>query len=224
MNMATAANDVYFFTEEVLGLDLMDFHRNWLYNFTHYHRNVTICSRDHGKTNPRWITRCPLPLLSRSLAQETSQQETPYLPGESGEPHWLLEDRRTIANRHRPRGLFPADKDYSGWAKRGAEGNCFSLSRRRPSGRICRHKFRTKIHQRQKTNLHHRLQKNMNPYIRKIYRSFSQVFRLAQEAVQGSPSLVALWPIFADSLHQNDPTEPLQLPVHHRTVVLTDYL
>ena len=48
MNMAASANDVYFFTEEVLTLELKNFHREWLYNFQNYHRNVVICSRDHG--------------------------------------------------------------------------------------------------------------------------------------------------------------------------------
>lgn len=62
MNIATSANDVYFFTEEILNLDLEHFHRQWLYDFQHYHRNVVICARDHGKSTigslafPLWVT------------------------------------------------------------------------------------------------------------------------------------------------------------------------
>ena len=62
MNLKTSENDVYFFTTEVLDLELMQFHREWLYNLTHFHRNLTLCSRDHGKSTicslafPLWTT------------------------------------------------------------------------------------------------------------------------------------------------------------------------
>ena len=62
MNMATAKNDVYFFTTEILNLELQPFHRQWLDNLLHYKRTLNVCSRDHGKSFinsmafPLWVT------------------------------------------------------------------------------------------------------------------------------------------------------------------------
>jgi tRNA (guanine-N(7)-)-methyltransferase len=57
---------------------------------------------------------------------------------------------------------FRADEDGSGRTRRATGGNRFYQARRRPGGRIRRHKFRTKIHQGPKTDLYYRRQENMN--------------------------------------------------------------
>ena len=61
MNMRASANDVKFFTEEILEYTVMPFHEEWLNNLTNYHRNVFISPRDHGKSTivslayPLWV-------------------------------------------------------------------------------------------------------------------------------------------------------------------------
>ena len=61
MNLKASVNDVYFFTEEVLGFDVKKFHRQWLHDLTHNHRNAFIASRDSGKSTiislafPLWV-------------------------------------------------------------------------------------------------------------------------------------------------------------------------
>ena len=62
LNMKASANSLRFFTEEVLKFDVKDFHNKWLTDLTTHHRNVIICSRDHGKSTlaslalPLWTT------------------------------------------------------------------------------------------------------------------------------------------------------------------------
>ena len=61
MNIKAASNDVYFFTEEILGFDVMPFHHQWLSDLTTHHRNAFIASRDSGKSTiislafPLWV-------------------------------------------------------------------------------------------------------------------------------------------------------------------------
>lgn len=99
MNMKASSNDVYFFTEEVLGLEVKHFHKRWLHDLTHHHRNTIICSRDHGKSTicslafPLWTT-----IFSPQIntADKIDNNDTIILSNSLDQSHMLMDRIRVM--------------------------------------------------------------------------------------------------------------------------------
>jgi len=99
MNFKTAENDVYFFTTEILGLELKQFHKQWLYNLLNHKRTLNICSRDHGKS---FISSMAFPLWTtlfspeQILTSQVSNCDTLIISNSLDQSQMLIERIKTV--------------------------------------------------------------------------------------------------------------------------------
>jgi len=99
MNFKTAENDVYFFTTEILGLELKQFHKQWLHNLLNHKRTLNICSRDHGKS---FISSMAFPLWTtlfspeQILTPQVSNCDTLIISNSLDQSQMLIDRIKTI--------------------------------------------------------------------------------------------------------------------------------